>query len=597
MNRPWLGRACGVLAALAVAFGSRAADAAEIPYVPILEVRDGGDALAGTLREVSPLHRLRERPPTSMVALERRIADDKARLTEALNALSYWAPTIGTTLEREAAPARVVVKVDPGPAYLVQDLAIVAAPNAPALPPGLGAADGFGLALGATAASAEIVAAERRIATRFGELARPLARMTDRTVIIDHAMRSARVTWTFDPGPPADFGETAIDGLSDVDAAVVRRRIKWRAGQPYDARKLEATRKALVESSLFASVRIAPGEQVGADGRVPVTITVVEGKRRSIGGGARYSTSAGFGVEGFWEHRDLFGSAERFRVSATFAEQELGLNSTLRRPYFLHDDQTLLLSAAIADETPVAYDNRYFRLYGGIERKLSPRWNVGGGLQYDLQEVDAHGESGTFHLVSLPLFARYDSSNDLLNPVRGLRTSLSVIPYTGVQDTALGFLKLRIDQTGYWPLDDEARFVLAGTASFGTILGAGRNGIPAPQRFYAGGGGSVRGFGYQMAGPVDVDEDPLGGKSLLTVGTELRVKITDTIGVVPFLEAGTVFDSTLPSFDERIFVGAGIGLRYYTDFGPVRLDIATPLNRRRGIDDLIQVYISLGQAF
>ncbi|WP_374445000.1 autotransporter assembly complex family protein [Stella sp.] len=571
--------------------------AAEVPYTATLTVAAGEDGVEKRIRDIAQTLLRQKDPPESRAALARRVADDRRGITDTLRALGYFDSRVESGIDRNASPTAVSITVDPGPLYLVRDVAVAVPTGAPPLPADFPAIETFGVALGDPVRSADILAAEGHVLARLREAGRPLARRVDRRIVVDHALRAATVTWIVDPGPAARFGETRIEGLVDAREPMVRRRLRWQAGEAYDSRKVDATRKALAGSGLFSSVRIAAADRVDPDGTVPMTVTLVEGERRSVGGGLRYSTSTGFGTELFWEHRDLFGNGDRVRLSGTFAEQELGATATYRRPYFLADEQDLVASLTLADEKPPAYDNRFLRIHGGIERRFPPHWTAGAGLQYERMEVTAQRRTNRYHLVGAPVFLRRDTSDDLLNPTSGYRTTLSATPYFGVEDGALGVLKLRIDQTAYWRLDEEGSWVLAAGASLGSLLGAGRGEVPAPQRFYAGGGGSVRGFGFQMAGPVDAAGDPLGGKSLLTGGAELRIKVTETIGVVPFLEAGTVTDSTLPGFGDRLFVGAGIGLRYYTSFGPVRLDLATPLNRRDGVDDLVQVYISLGQAF
>jgi translocation and assembly module TamA len=138
--------------------------------------------------------------------------------------------------------------------------------------------------------------------------------------------------------------------------------------------------------------------------------------------------------------------------------------------------------------------------------------------------------------------------------------------------------------------------VLAGRTAVGSIVGEPRSDIPANLRVYAGGGGSVRGFGYQLAGELDDDDKPIGGRSLVELGGEVRVRITESIGVVAFVDAGTVYSSATPDFSETLRVGAGPGLRYFSPIGPLRLDVGFPLNPRDS-DDTWQLYISIGQAF
>jgi translocation and assembly module TamA len=189
----------------------------------------------------------------------------------------------------------------------------------------------------------------------------------------------------------------------------------------------------------------------------------------------------------------------------------------------------------------------------------------------------------------------WDFSDDLLNPTRGGRLSLLAAPYVDTLGPDRRFAKARLTHTRYLGLHDDVILALRG--SVGGIGGADLDDIPADERFYAGGGGSVRGIPYQLAGPLDEDDDPTGGRSLLEVGAELRYRATESIGLVLFLDGGTVADSAVPDFSEELRWGAGPGLRYFTPIGPLRVDVGFPLNARQGVDDLFQLYLSIGQAF
>jgi len=174
---------------------------------------------------------------------------------------------------------------------------------------------------------------------------------------------------------------------------------------------------------------------------------------------------------------------------------------------------------------------------------------------------------------------------------------VSLTPYQVFGDDSFPFVKASIGSSAYYAIDPDARFVLAGRGRFGTLLGADTQQVPAGKRFYAGGGGSIRGYEFQSVGPLDNENDPLGGRSLLEVSAELRIRVTETIGVVPFIDGGTAFDSALPDFGETLRWAGGLGLRYFTAIGPVRLDVAVPINKRENVDDDFQFYVSLGQAF
>ena len=146
-------------------------------------------------------------------------------------------------------------------------------------------------------------------------------------------------------------------------------------------------------------------------------------------------------------------------------------------------------------------------------------------------------------------------------------------------------------------MSGDGRSVLAGRASFGTIPGGTADNIPFDKLFYAGGGGSVRGFAYQSAGPRDAFNNPLGGASVVEGSVEFRQRIGKSFGAVAFVDAGSAYTDTMPNFSQFApRIGTGAGVRYYTDFGPARLDVGVPLNKRDG-DAPFGIYVSIGQAF
>jgi translocation and assembly module TamA len=184
----------------------------------------------------------------------------------------------------------------------------------------------------------------------------------------------------------------------------------------------------------------------------------------------------------------------------------------------------------------------------------------------------------------------------LLNPTRGYRARLDLTPYQSFSGPNLTFVSGRLWGSTYQRLTDSDRYIIALSAALSSIAGPSLDQIPADKRIYSGGGGSIRAYGYQRAGALNINNRPIGGKSSFELSAEARIKITDNIGIVPFLDAGSYYPTSMPKLGQRLLVGPGLGFRYYTGFGPIRLDIATPLNRRSG-DSLVQFYISLGQAF
>ncbi|HEX3499172.1 MAG TPA: autotransporter assembly complex family protein [Stellaceae bacterium] len=570
---------------------------AEVPYaVDITGIED--DQVKDDVEATSQLVKLKDRPPASIAALRRRADDDMPRLKQVVEAAGYRAAAIDYAIDEAASPVKVTVKVTPGPLYQLETVTLQTPDGG--TPPGVDTADTkeLGLELGGPASSAPVLAAEPKIVDLFAQHGRPFAKVSHRRVVVDHGTRTMSVTYTVEPGPTAKFGAVSVEGVKSVGLGYVENRIAWRRGAAFDSRDVEKTRKALVESGLFNTVRIVNGKEAADGAEVPMTIYLTERQPRSIGAGIAYNTSQGFGANTFWEHRNLFGNAEKLRLSADFAQSRLGLVANYRQPDFLRKDTDLLGTAELADDTPIAYSSRRERLFSGLESRLWPLVIGGAGLQFEHANVteEARHITQTYSLAGVPIFLRRDSTDDLLNPTTGTRASATVTPYTSVSGRSLTFASSRLSGSAYRKLGSGDRFTLAGFGALGSIVGESRDDLPADKRLYAGGGGSLRGYGYQLAGPINGDHKPFGGRSLLEFGTELRVKITEAIGIVPFLEAGNVYDQSYPKLASRLLYDTGIGVRYYTPVGPVRFDVATPLSRRQG-DALFQIYVSLGQAF
>jgi translocation and assembly module TamA len=440
--------------------------------------------------------------------------------------------------------------------------------------------------------------AERRVIHELSHDAFPFPEIVDRQVVVDHAVRSMIVHTTIATGPRAVFGEIQVSGVKTKLADYAKLRAPWKEGDPYDPEELEKMRNELAGAGLFSTVRIRPGEAVGADGTLPILIDLERGKPRSVGVGASYSSSEGAGGSAYWEHRDLFNRAERLRIGAEAAQIGYTARLTFEKPDFLAPDQSLLYESAYEIDDTEAFESREFKTSLALERPLWGAWTGIGGISYEVGKVtDANNVETDVQFVGFPGVLRRDTSDDPLNPTRGNKLEIGLTPYVEELGSDASILISRLGDALYWPLDFDRKVVVAGRAAIGSITGAGRFVIPADKRFYAGGGGSVRGFAFQMAGPLNDDDDPLGGRSLAEVSAELRWRVWRNFGVVPFVDGGNVYAEEFPVFDNGLFWGAGLGLRYYTRVGPIRLDVAAPLNPRSGVDDPVQFYISLGQAY
>lgn len=575
-----------------------------VAYEATLEGVSGGleDAIRGTAN----LFAFQSRPPGSLEALRRRAAGDRPLIEDTLRAEGYYDGKVDVTVDDTAQPVKVTVTVAPGPQYRLGrfelQLASAAGPAGaqPVASPGalpevpLGE---LGVGIGKPARATEILDAQDRLVTAMARRAHPLTQVVESSIIIDHATQEMSVALKVDPGAVAAFGPVTITGLAEVDEGFVRNRLPFRQGEPFDLTRLEEARRLLVKTNLFSSIRLIPDPALNAAGELPVTVALQESPHRTIGGTLSWSTNEGPGFEALWEHRNLLAAGEKLRLRGYYNFLGFGAEAGFRWPDRFAPDWDLISSLKLARDTTQAYESSSATASIGADLALTRDWKLTGSLAYEYLREDAGHGLRHYELVSVPLKAVRDSRDDRLDPASGTLLTLTFEPYYDVGGAVGPFQRTTVSERAYSRVWRDPDVTLAGWIDLGSIVGRDVADLPAEKRLYAGGGGSIRGFGYQMAGPVDSGGDPTGGRSLLAFGAEARIKVTDTIGVVPFIEAGTVTASSYPDFSERLFIGAGLGLRYHTPVGPIRADIAVPLNRRNGIDDAFQVYVSLGQAF
>jgi translocation and assembly module TamA len=597
----WIRRSFSVVA-LAAALTLSPAALADLNYRAEITGAEDSD-LADLLDKVSELKTLEDKSPASEEALRRRAERDLGRLADAAHSLGYWDAEFSYDLDTETEPAKVTVKVTSGPLYHVASINVLGPDGQPL--PVLQDLPKPSLKPGDPARTAPVVATENALLAALGDSGHPFAKVENRRVEIDRSAQTMDVTYTLDPGPVEHFGPVTVEGLERLDPAYVEGRVRWQRGALYEAGKVEETRRALIETGLFSTVRITPTADPDHPEDVRMTIDATERLHRTLGVGLAYNTSQGPAARVFWENRNLFGNAEYLRVAAEGGQQIAGFRTNFRRPDFLTIDQDLLASAEIVNDTPIAYHSRRGVVLVGLERRFSPDLTAGIGLQGTKANVTPEANPNPFtasapaqhySLIGVPAYLKLDETDNLLNPTSGYRAQLSVTPAHTLSGPTLTFVSNLAAGSTYWSPGPEQRATLAGKLALASLDGAPLAPLPADQRIYAGGGGSIRPYGYQLAGPLDSGNKPFGGRSSLVLNLEARLKITETIGIVPFVDAGSYYESPAPQLGRTLLYGVGLGLRYYTGFGPLRVDLATPLHKRTA-DSPIQIYISLGQAF
>lgn len=499
-----------------------------------------------------------------------------------------------------AADVPLDIDIDTGPVFKVGtiDVTLQGATNAKL------ERDKFSLSVGQPVDSAKILSTDEEIVLQLQQQGYALARVVKREVVVDHDSRTARATWLVDTGPAASMGSVTFTGMQRTDADFLTGRVPFKPGEPYHPDRINDLRTRLTDLGIFSSVRVVRADALDAQGELPVTVEVTERLPRSIGFAASYATSEGAGLRAYWLHRNLSGVADSLRLTAEatgLVERKLvdtgfAVIAAYRRPDFLRSDQVLTVQAGALREINDAYHRRSILATAGVERTISKGFVVRAGVGIETEIVETAERRDTYLPFSVPMGMTLDRSNDLLDPTSGYRLALDAIPYFDIRNAGKPFVKLRATGSTYFDVSGKGATVIALRASIGAMPGASKDAVPPDKRFYAGGGGSVRGFDYQSAGPRDRDHRPLGGQSIVEASVELRQRITQTFGAVAFVDAGTTYSGAVPGKGDSPRIGAGLGVRYYSEFGPIRADVAVPINKRPG-DSMFGVYVSIGQAF
>ncbi len=421
----------------------------------------------------------------------------------------------------------------------------------------------------------------------------------DHQAILDMNAHTADLVFEIIDKGKARYGDIQFQGLERVKPDFARKLVALKQDGCYKEADIEQAQADLLSSGLFSLVKVNVPEQPDASGRIPLTITVTERKPRTIKAGLTYYTDEGPGVQLGWEHRNILGRGEKLTSDLKLSAIEQSVKNTLSKPFFLRRDQTLNLGADLSREDTDAYESQTLSFHGDVARKLNKRLTVSLGGGYDVSHIDDGEKADNFALLYGTGYADWDNRDNALDPHTGYKARLDLKPFINTLDPSNIFWETQISASTYFAFAPKTTIdpVLAIRGRFGSIFGQSTANIPATERFYAGGGGSVRGFAYQDIGPRNNDDDPAGGRSVIETSAEMRFKITPTIGAAAFVDGGSVSDAVYPDIENGYAVGAGVGLRYYTGFGPLRFDVGVPLTQKDDADGAYQIYISLGQAF
>jgi translocation and assembly module TamA len=608
-------RRAALLAAAMLMFTATGAEAAN-PQPYTVEIgKTGNGALDHALHDASELLSLRKTAPVSPFALIERARQDGGRFVSVLHSFGYYKGSVDITVARHGlgesklpdilsrAPAKppvtVAVATKLGPLFHLRKVEIVGA-----LPPKARAE--FGLTSGAPARAADVLAAQARLLGALRSEGYAFAKVPTPVVIEYPAAGRLDVTFHVTTGPRVDLGQISVKGLHAVNRGFIEKRMLIHSGEQYSPQAVEKARADLVSLGVFSSVVVRTSETLDAQGRIPIQFDVVERPKHAVSFSAAYSTDLGAGLTTTWSDRNLFGDAEQLNLSGGVQGGGTAIKGPafyatgqFIKPDFLERDQTLQADLSAVKQNLLAYYQKGVSGDVLLRRKFLTNWSASIGISGEAENITQEGITREYTLAGLPIAVKYDSTNSLLDPTRGVRGAATATPTFSFGGSRANFVIMQLSGSTYLDLSSlwqkPGRSVVALRGLIGGAEGASQFELPPDQRFYAGGSATVRGYEYQSVGPQFSDGTPEGGTSIVAGTVEFRQRILENYGVAAFLDGGNAAAQGSP-FAGGLKFGAGLGFRYYTSFGPLRLDVAVPLEHIAN-GGRFEIYLGIGQAF
>ncbi len=547
----------------------------------------------------SQLIALKNRPPASLPALQYRAESDIPELIKNLHALGYYDAIIQVRLEEvyNEAPL-VVVTIQLGPQYRIECFEV-------------NFVDGFSeqsycepinddtlnIHPGDPALSQTIIDAENRLKHLLSNCGFPLCKIFDRKIVVDGKTKKVSVSIQVDEGTFSRFGKLTISGHSHVKLPFIQRKIAWKEGDVFSESKVNATQKALLESGLFSSVIITHENSTTPGEHLPIHLELTESKYRSISIGASYQTHWGAGGNLSWENRNVGGMGSKLRLEADVTQRSQTGIASYHIPDFKILGQDLIWQAEASSESVLpSYSARAYSLLGRLDRRFSTPFSASIGLGGEKLFVDNSVQNGQFWLAFAPFYLRYNTTDSLLNPSKGFKTHYHAKPTINAEKGGRPFIYQEARLCTYWPMLKD-KIILAQLFTLGSILSYKLGDVPVPSRIFGGTEENLRGYRFMSVSPLNGDNKPIGGRSGTFYSVELRFRLSKNFGLVPFFDMGRVSKVLVPNPFGKWLASAGLGFRYFTFFGPFRLDVGFPLEPRKGIDSNFRILASIGQTF
>ncbi len=574
------------------------------------------DEIDKNLKDASQLWTGREKPVSGNTGIISRARADYKRLLASLYKAGYYGPSISIKISgKEAASLSpiddldnnpmILISIDPGPVYHFGTLIVENA----SLPPFKEVENQeifqkMPFETGAIARADTIRLKKASLVSKWRAHGYAKARISDQKIIANHEERQITVSLIVTPGPKTKLGKISVKGNKRTKRPFILRQAGFETGKVYDLKDFEKAEKRLNRLEVFSTRKIEEAENLVEGNQLPVVIHVQERKPRSVGFGAIISNVDGAGIQTFLLHRNLFGHAEKIRISgeisglgqtSNLTELDYNFNTEFKRPGVFHPDFDFNSRFNAKREFNDTFEETSIENETGFSYLKSDALTFGFGARLQAGAFD--DSFGTRDLLTVGLFADavFDKRDNKFEPKKGFYIDADINPFYEFEFANQG-VQFNLEGRTYKTFDKENRFTLASRGRLGVLIGPEREETASNLLYFTGGGGSVRGFGFKTIGVLEDDGTVSGGLSFLEASLEGRFRVNETFGGILFIDAGAVSDGSFFSFEDEARLGAGLGIRYYTSLGPIRLDLGVPLNG--GDDDPpVAIYAGIGQSF
>lgn len=546
------------------------------------------------LKDSSITYEESDKPVPNYQVLKKRAEEDLERLNQVAQYFGYLGARSSFSILKAQA-ATVVFRVDLGPLFLLKEYKTIGTSEAStkAIAENI-TLEKLHLDVNSPASTKNINDAETYALSILKNNGYPYCAIAGRKTVADLANHQAFHAVVIDTGPFIRFGKISITGSQDVKSEKILKSIFWKNGGSYSQDELQATQSALEATGLFSAVTIH--EQLQEDNTLDIHIDLKDAPHKTIGAGISYMTAKGVGVGIDWEHRNVGHLGDKFSIRSELWAKFQTVVVSLAQQNLKSPNENLTWFAEYNKQQLRAYKSQALSVGGLFDRQLSKQKDLIYGLKFEDLRSSSDGKSNLFYLAKIPLGFKINESNNLLDPTKGYFVNIRLTPAYQFKGSNFGYI-IHSSTVAFFHSIFKDKVTFAAKANLGNIFGAAEYTIPIPDRFFSGSESALRGYRYQTVSPTNSRGELIGGRSVLTGSLETRFRTKSNIGWVLFYDVGNVYRENLPVLSFNQLHSVGIGGRYSTPIGPLRIDIAFPLNRRKKFDAPFQLYFSIGQSF